>query len=120
MSPCRAGWLASLHSKKVQSQFSPQFSLGGRTMSGGLMFAIVCGLLAIAYGGVTGMRIMSLPTGNDRMREIAAAVQQGAQAYLTRQYTTIAIVGAVLFVVIALGLHMPTAWGFLIGAVLSG
>jgi K(+)-stimulated pyrophosphate-energized sodium pump len=84
------------------------------------MFAIVCGLLAIVYGAVTGMRLMALPTGNDRMREIAAAIQQGAQAYLNRQYTTIAVVGVVLFIVIGIFLHWATAIGFLIGAVLSG
>jgi K(+)-stimulated pyrophosphate-energized sodium pump len=91
-------------------------------MSGGLIFAIVCGFMAIGYGVVTRASIMALPTGNDRMREIAAAVQQGAQAYLNRQYTTIAMVGAVLFLVIGLipPLGWPTAWGFLIGAVLSG
>jgi K(+)-stimulated pyrophosphate-energized sodium pump len=89
-------------------------------MSGGLLFAIVCGLLAIVYGLFTGFRIMALPTGNDRMREIAAAVQQGAQAYLSRQYRTIAIVGVLLFFVIGFFLNWPTAWGFLIGAVLSG
>jgi K(+)-stimulated pyrophosphate-energized sodium pump len=91
-------------------------------MSGGLIFAIVCGFMAIGYGVVTRASIMALPTGNDRMREIAAAVQQGAQAYLNRQYATIAMVGAVLFLVIGLvpGLGWPTAWGFMIGAVLSG
>ena len=89
-------------------------------MSGGLLFAIVCGFVAIAYGAITSARIMALPTGNDRMREIAAAVQQGAQAYLNRQYATIAVVGAVLFVVIGFLLNWATAWGFVIGAVLSG
>ncbi len=89
-------------------------------MSGGLIFAIVSGFLAIAYGLFTGMRIMALPTGNDRMREIAAAVQQGAQAYLNRQYATIAMVGAVLFFIIGFALNWATAIGFFIGAVLSG
>jgi K(+)-stimulated pyrophosphate-energized sodium pump len=89
-------------------------------MSGGLIFAIACGFLAIIYGAVTGIKIMALPTGNDRMREIAAAVQQGAQAYLDRQYKTIAMVGVVLLLVIGFALNWATAIGFLIGAVLSG
>jgi K(+)-stimulated pyrophosphate-energized sodium pump len=89
-------------------------------MSGGLIFAIACGFLAIIYGAFTGVKIMALPTGNDRMREIAAAVQQGAQAYLDRQYKTIAMVGVVLLLVIGFALNWATAIGFLIGAVLSG
>jgi K(+)-stimulated pyrophosphate-energized sodium pump len=89
-------------------------------MSGGLIFAIACGFLAIVYGAFTGIKIMALPTGNDRMREIAAAVQQGAQAYLDRQYKTIAMVGVVLLLVIGFALNWATAIGFLIGAVLSG
>src|SRR5450631_783938 len=89
-------------------------------MSGGLIFAIVSGFLAIAYGLFTGMPIMALPTGNERMREIAAAVQQGAQDYLNRQYITIGVVGVILFVVIWLAPGERTAGGFAVGAVLSG
>src|SRR5215510_8660242 len=66
-------------------------------MSGGLIFALVCALLAIVYGGWQSTRIVSLPDGNERMREIAAAVREGAIAYLWRQYKTIAMVGLVLF-----------------------
>jgi len=89
-------------------------------MSSGLLFAIGCALAALAYGIHSSKWIMSLPTGNDRMREIASAVQEGAQAYLKRQYTTIAWVGIVLAVLIGIFLGTPTAVGFIIGAVLSG
>jgi K(+)-stimulated pyrophosphate-energized sodium pump len=91
-------------------------------MIGGLVFALACAVLAILYGIWQITRILRLPDGNDRMREIAAAVREGAIAYLRRQYTTIAIVGVVLFLGIGLTpqLGWATAFGFLIGAVLSG
>ena len=91
-------------------------------MQSGLVFALVCALLAIVYGLWQITRILRLPDGNPRMREIAAAVREGAIAYLWRQYKTIAMVGVVLFFVIGLvpGLGWPTAFGFLIGALLSG
>ncbi|HYS74502.1 MAG TPA: sodium-translocating pyrophosphatase [Burkholderiales bacterium] len=91
-------------------------------MSGGLWLAIVCGAAALAYGGWQISWILQQPTGNDRMREIAQAIQTGATAYLNRQYTTIGIVGVILFLVIGLvpGLGWATAWGFAVGAILSG
>jgi len=90
-------------------------------MSYDLLFAFICSLAGIFIGAVWIKSILARPAGNDRMREIAAAVQQGAVAYLTRQYKTIAIVGIVLFLLIGFGLgSWATAVGFLIGAVLSG
>jgi len=87
----------------------------------GLWFALVCSVIGIAAGALWIKSILAQPAGNDRMREIAAAIQQGAVAFLWRQYKAIAIVGVVLFFVIGLGLgSWSTAAGFLIGAVLSG
>ncbi len=89
-------------------------------MSNGLIFALCCSILAILYGVFSIKWIIGLPTGNDKMRSIAAAIQEGATAYLNRQYATIAMVGAVLFLAIGLALSWKTAIGFLIGALLSG
>ncbi len=91
-------------------------------MSGGLWVAFICGAAALAYGGWQISWILQQPTGNDRMREIAQAIQTGAMAYLNRQYTTIGVVGVILFLVIGLvpGLGWATAWGFAFGAILSG
>ena len=87
----------------------------------GLQLALVCAGIAIVYGILAARWIMAQPAGNERMQQIAAAVQEGAGAYLRRQYQTIAVVGVVLFLVIGLVLHSwPTAVGFAIGAFLSG
>jgi len=84
------------------------------------IIAILCGLLAIVYGFVTSRQVLSAPAGNDKMQEIAAAIQEGAKAYLGRQYRTIAIVGVVVAVLVALFLGVIPTVGFVIGAVLSG
>ncbi|HVY07879.1 MAG TPA: sodium-translocating pyrophosphatase [Burkholderiales bacterium] len=89
-------------------------------MSSALIFALVCAIIGIAYGAVSIKWIIGQPAGNARMQEIAAAIQQGAQAYLNRQYTTISIVGVILFVLLGIGLDWYSAIGFLIGAILSG
>src|ERR1700733_3379855 len=85
-----------------------------------LWAAIAAGVLAVVYGIFSMMAILRLPAGNARMQEIAAAIQAGAKAYLNRQYTTIFIVGIVLFIALGIEVGWPTAGGFAVGAILSG
>ena len=84
------------------------------------IIAIICGLLAVVYGIVTSRQVLSASAGNEKMQEIAAAIQEGAKAYLGRQYRTIAIVGVAVAVLVALFLGVIPTVGFVIGAVLSG
>jgi K(+)-stimulated pyrophosphate-energized sodium pump len=81
---------------------------------------IVCGLLALIYGLITARQVLAASAGTARMQEISAAVQEGARAYLNRQYTTIAMVGVVILIILGIILGIHVAIGFIIGAVLSG
>ncbi len=85
-----------------------------------LLIVIACGLTSIVYALWATQSVLAADQGNARMQEIAGAIREGAQAYLTRQYTTIAIVGAVVFAITWALLGATAAVGFLIGAVLSG
>ena len=85
-----------------------------------LWIAVGAGALAVVYGAISAAAINNLPAGNARMQEIAAAIQAGAQAYLNRQYSTIGVVGVVLFIVLGFVLDWATAGGFAVGAILSG
>ena len=89
-------------------------------MSAGLAFAIVCGLFALVYGIWATRSVLSESAGNERMQEIAAAVQVGAKAYLNRQYMTVGAVGVVIFVILTLLFNITVSVAFLVGAVLSG
>ena len=90
------------------------------SMQDALWLAMLAGVVAILYGVFSVRWILSQPAGSTRMQEIAAAIQAGAQAYLNRQYSTIAIVGVALFVILWWLLQWPTAIGFAVGAILSG
>ncbi len=89
-------------------------------MSAGLVFALVCALVAVVYGALMTKWILSLPAGNDRMQEIAKAIQVGASAYLNKQYSMIGLVGIALSVLIGVFLGKLMAIGFVVGALLSG
>jgi len=92
--------------------------MGMETMA--VVFALVAGLAAVAWGAVLVTQVFKVGMGNEKMVEIAEAIQEGAQAYMSRQYTTILIVGVVIAVLLAFALNWETAVGFVIGAVASG
>jgi len=85
-----------------------------------VVFALACAAAAVAYGLFSAQWILGLPQGNERMRQIAAAIQEGAGAYMKRQYTIIAVVGVVMFVALFATLGWKTAVGFAVGALFSG
>ncbi|MCH8153833.1 MAG: sodium/proton-translocating pyrophosphatase, partial [Proteobacteria bacterium] len=89
-------------------------------MSTQLLFVLACGVLALAYGLWASRSVLSADPGTERMQEIAAAIQEGAQAYLKRQYRAIAMVGVVVFLIVSFALDFTVGIGFLIGATLSG
>ncbi len=89
-------------------------------MSEAHWLVIACGVLALLYGAYATRAVMAAATGTDRMRQIAAAVQEGARAYLNRQYATIAIVGVVIGIILGFALGLQVAIGYAIGAILSG
>src|SRR6185369_2863963 len=89
-------------------------------MTAVVWFVLACGVLAILYGIVTSRAVLAASPGSARMQEIAAAIQEGARAYLNRQYTTIALVGVVVAVILFVTLGWKPGLGFIIGAVLSG
>src|SRR6202521_5302834 len=96
---------------QAQPRFNSMIALG---------IIVLCGLSAIGYAVWATRSVMEADAGSARMQEISAAVREGAQAYLKRQYTTIGIVGIVIFVIVGYFLGLMVAVGFLIGAVLSG
>ena len=102
------------------AEFRYYFTLGGLPMTTGIIIAILCSFAALGYSFYTIKWVLARPTGNKKMEEIAAAIQEGADAYFKRQYGAIALVGVVLFIALWVFLDTLTAFGFLLGAVFSG
>ncbi|MFH1145663.1 MAG: sodium-translocating pyrophosphatase [bacterium] len=89
-------------------------------MTAAIIFSLIAGLVAIIYGLALAKWVLGKPSGDDKMKQIASAIQQGAKAYLTRQYATIGWIALVLFIVLWLAFGINTALGFAVGAILSG
>ncbi len=89
-------------------------------MESSILFALIASVVAVIYGLILIRLVLKLPKGDEKMQEIAQAIQDGAKAYLNRQYRTISIVAVILFLIIGFALNWTTALGFLVGAVLSG
>ncbi len=86
----------------------------------GVVIALACAAAGVVYGAVITQRLLAKPQGNEQMKEISAAVQEGAKAYLTRQYTIIAVVAVILAILLAILQNLTTAIGFVIGGAFSG
>src|ERR1700733_7388390 len=106
--------------RRAARQPTGGFLLSSFLINHGVVVALVCAACAVVYGLVTTRSLLALSPGNDKMQSISLAVQQGARAYLNRQYTTIAGVGVVVFVALIFIQNIAVACGFLIGALLSG
>jgi K(+)-stimulated pyrophosphate-energized sodium pump len=102
------------------NQTAEDFQLSSFLTNHGVVVALVCAACAVVYGLVTTRSLLALSPGNEKMQSISLAVQQGARAYLNRQYATIAVVGVVLFVALIFIQNIAVAGGFLIGGLLSG
>src|SRR3989339_417597 len=85
-----------------------------------IIIALVAAVISIVFGIILTRNILKLSSGNEKMQEIAKAIQQGARAYLNRQYKTIAVIGVIVFILLWIFLDFTTAIGFVVGAVLSG
>ena len=115
-----APYFGNFHYRNIAVITLALLAVVGFSIGGGVAFALLAALCAIVYCVVSIDWINSQPAGNETMQEISSAIQQGAAAYLSRQYKTIAIVGVVLFIALGIGLDWATALGFAIGAALSG
>src|SRR5690349_3108349 len=112
-------WASPKPKRRLVSATLVSTTLEERWMILAYIVAIACGLLALGYGVVTSREVLHADAGTVRMQEISGAVQEGARAYLNRQYMTIGVVGLVILLLLGLSLGLRVAIGFLIGAVLS-